>query len=703
MSYQVLARKWRPHRFEDMVGQEHVLSALTNALDNDRLHHAYMFTGTRGVGKTTIARILAKSLNCEKGVSSTPCGECATCRDIDAGRFFDLIEVDAASRTKVEQTRELLENVAYAPSARYKVYLIDEVHMFSDHSFNALLKTLEEPPPHVKFLLATTDPQKVPVTVLSRCLQFSLKRLPEKQISDYLAELMQRESIEADAAALKHLARAADGSMRDALSLLDQAIAHGEGVVRAASVEQMLGRPSPGRILDLVGTLADGDAPAAIQMVGEFADYSPDYRGLLGEILSVMHQLALTQNVPGAADVVGFDPARIAELARRMSPEDVQLFYQIGLTGRRDLPLAPDMREAFEMVILRMLAFRPVLPGSDVQHAAPAAPQTAQAPVSVPAAQPQPAAAPTPAAAAPAPTPAPAAPPAPAAAEAPPAAAESAPDSAAPEVPPGMPGDVAAQLASLRAKLSDDGGNKRKASQAAPAAAEKKTLENAPVAPQAAPERAATAVPPMPAPAAAAPVSAPEPPPLMSEYEPAVAPPPPSEEESAYAPPAGAQPDVEPAAPAAPQSAPEPEPESAAPAVAAGPASETLTRWTGMVAELGLQGIQQALVNNCQLISYDGQHLVLQLEREYESLMQPGTVRQLQESIDSWAGCAVALDITVAQGPLDTPYRAAQAAEQARLAEARQSIEQDPVVQRLCRDLDAVVQANSIRPVGDAQ
>ena len=360
MSYQVLARKWRPHRFEDMVGQEHVLRALTNALDKNRLHHAYLFTGTRGVGKTTIARILAKSLNCEIGVSANPCGECNTCQDIDAGRFFDLIEVDAASRTKVDQTRELLENVPYAPtSGRYKVYLIDEVHMFSDHSFNALLKTLEEPPEHVKFLLATTDPQKVPVTVLSRCLQFSLKRLPERQISTYLTEIMSRESMDAEANALLHIARAADGSMRDALSLLDQAIAFGEGRVLSSEVESMLGRPSPDRVLDLVAALGEGDANNVMQLVGVFAEYSPDYAGLLADVLSVLHQVALVQGVPGTQETVSFDTHRIHDLSVKLTPEDVHLFYQIGLIGRRDITLAPDMREGFEMTLLRMLAFRP--------------------------------------------------------------------------------------------------------------------------------------------------------------------------------------------------------------------------------------------------------------------------------------------------------------------------------------------------------
>ncbi|MEJ2347098.1 MAG: DNA polymerase III subunit gamma/tau [Gammaproteobacteria bacterium] len=363
MTYQVLARKWRPRNFAEMVGQEHVLRALINALDNDRLHHAFLFTGTRGVGKTTIARILAKSLNCEQGVSSTPCGECAACREIDEGRFVDLIEVDAASRTKVEDTRDLLENVQYAPTrGRYKVYLIDEVHMLSDHSFNALLKTLEEPPPHVKFLLATTDPQKLPVTILSRCLQFNLKRLPVKPIADYLAEVMRREQIEADVAALQAIARAADGSMRDALSLLDQAIAHGAGRVSVAEVQAMLGTIEQGHVQDLLRALADGDGQRVLELVDDLAERAPDFEGVLAELLSLLHRVALAQVVPEALDDSLGDRDAVLELAGRLTPEDVQLYYQIGLVGQRDLPLAPDPRSGLEMVLLRMLAFRPVAP-----------------------------------------------------------------------------------------------------------------------------------------------------------------------------------------------------------------------------------------------------------------------------------------------------------------------------------------------------
>ena len=360
MSYQVLARKWRPATFQEMVGQEHVLKALVNALDDDRLHHAYLFTGTRGVGKTSIARLFAKSLNCANGVSSSPCGECAPCQEISEGRFVDLIEVDAASRTKVEDTRELLENVQYAPThGRYKVYLIDEVHMLSTHSFNALLKTLEEPPPHVKFLLATTDPQKLPVTILSRCLQFNLKNMIPERIVDHLRHVLTQESISFEEPALWLLARSADGSMRDAMSLTDQAIAFGAGEINEADARAMLGTIDQRLVYRLLDSLVAQNAKDMLTTVSDLAQFSPDYNTVLGDLISLLHRIALGQVMPDAVDNGMGDRDQVLELARQLSAEDVQLYYQVALLGRKDLPYVPDAREGLEMVMLRMLAFRP--------------------------------------------------------------------------------------------------------------------------------------------------------------------------------------------------------------------------------------------------------------------------------------------------------------------------------------------------------
>ena len=360
MSYQVLARKWRPHTFEQVVGQHHVLTALTNALDQGRLHHAYLLSGTRGVGKTTIARILAKSLNCEQGISSHPCGVCDTCREIDQGNFVDLLEIDAASRTKVEDTRELLDNVQYRPArGRFKVYLIDEVHMLSRHSFNALLKTLEEPPPYVKFLLATTDPQKLPITILSRCLQFHLKSLDQTQIAKQLEWVLDQEGQPFEPRALLALAKAADGSMRDALSLTDQALAHGNGSVRLESVLAMLGTLDHRHLHQLLEAILRQDAPATMAKITEIATLGPDFDQLHAELEGLLHRIAMAQLLPASVQEQGADADSLLQLAKAMSPEEVQLCYQIVLGGRKDLPWAPDGRTALEMTCLRMLAFSP--------------------------------------------------------------------------------------------------------------------------------------------------------------------------------------------------------------------------------------------------------------------------------------------------------------------------------------------------------
>jgi DNA polymerase-3 subunit gamma/tau len=395
MSYLALARKWRPRNFGELAGQEHVMRALVNALETGRVHHAFLFTGTRGVGKTTIARILAKSLNCEIGMTATPCGVCSACREIDEGRFVDLIEVDAASRTKVDDTRELLDNVQYAPTrGRYKVYLIDEVHMLSTHSFNALLKTLEEPPPHVKFLLATTDPQKLPVTVLSRCLQFNLKRFPPGLIFNRLTEITNAENIPAEPEALRLVARAAQGSMRDALSLLDQVLAFGGSKLTAADTRTMLGTLDRTEVFAIIEAVAARDAKRALELVEQLDERAPEYREVLAELAAVLQKVALLQAVPTLQLDEADDIEAYQRLASALTPEDTQLFYQIAILARRDLELAPDARGGFEMALLRMIAFSVADPGASVRPtgAAPARPAASVPPK--PAATPAPSATP---------------------------------------------------------------------------------------------------------------------------------------------------------------------------------------------------------------------------------------------------------------------------------------------------------------------
>ena len=366
MTYQVLARKWRPRNFAALVGQEHVVRALTHALEQQRLHHAYLFTGTRGVGKTTLARILAKALNCETGITPTPCGKCAACLEIDAGRFVDLIEVDAATNTRVDEMRQLLDNAVYAPTrGRFKVYVIDEVHQLSAHAFNAMLKTLEEPPEHIKFILATTDPQKIPVTVLSRCLQFNLKQMPAAAITAHLERVLKEEGVPAEAPALRLVAHAARGSMRDALSLVDQAIAYSAGNLSEASVRAMLGTVDTGHLLESLEAIGRRDAGAVLAIADGMEARSLSFENALGELARILHRVALAQAASDAVPEDTPDRERILALARSLDPEDVQLYYQIALQGRQDLPLAPDEYAGFTMALMRMLAFAPVEPGAE--------------------------------------------------------------------------------------------------------------------------------------------------------------------------------------------------------------------------------------------------------------------------------------------------------------------------------------------------
>jgi DNA polymerase-3 subunit gamma/tau len=379
MSYQVLARKWRPRDFGSLVGQEHVVRALRHALEQKRLHHAYLFTGTRGVGKTTLARILAKCLNCETGITPQPCSTCSACVEIDGGRFVDLLEVDAATNTKVDEMRQLLETAQYAPTrGRFKVYVIDEVHMLSTSAFNAMLKTLEEPPEHMKFILATTDPQKIPVTVLSRCLQFNLKQMPPAAVVSHLERILEQEKVDFEAAALPLIARAAAGSMRDALSLLDQAIAHGGGKLAAHGVSDMLGAIDQSYLVRLVECVAAEDAAGAVAIADEMQARSLSFDAALADLASLLLRMALVQSVPDALEEFP-DRTRIETLAARLDPESIQLYYQIALQGREDLPLAPDEHAGFVMTVLRMLAFRPESPSERLAPAKPVAAKAAAA------------------------------------------------------------------------------------------------------------------------------------------------------------------------------------------------------------------------------------------------------------------------------------------------------------------------------------
>ena len=641
MSYQVLARKWRPRSFAEMVGQTHVLRALINALDHQRLHHAYLFTGTRGVGKTTIARIIAKCLNCEEGVSSTPCGVCSTCREIDEGRFVDLIEVDAASRTKVEDTRELLDNVQYAPTrGRYKVYLIDEVHMLSTHSFNALLKTLEEPPPHVKFLLATTDPQKLPVTILSRCLQFSLKSMPPERVVDHLKTVLSAEQIPFDDDALWQLGRAADGSMRDAMSLTDQAIAFGEGKVTADDVRSMLGTLDQGQVLNILRSVVRGNAAQALADVEHLAEFAPEWPTVLADFLTLLHRVALAQVVPGAVDNSQGDRDNILELARSLPAEDVQFYYQTGLVGRRDLPLAPDLRSGFEMVLLRMLAFRPA--GSAIQLQAPVATEgRSDAPIVA-------------------------------------------------EI------EAVAEVADASESYSSV------PEQVAPAEVETAVaVEEVVDVPWDDDSVAATAeVITPPKPEASLPELAPEP--VMAPVESVVSDD--AEDESDNdEPPPYSEADYLPADALAywdePSDAEKTTPAADLDFLSVAPATGLAAQWQQIYDGLQLGGLTGSIAANCTLVAVQEQQWTLHLDPDHSALFNPTQQSRLNDALQRYLGQDIQLLVEIKQPTQETPAQAAARARYERQKAAEASIQNDPCVQQLIERFGAQVRLDTIEPV----
>ncbi|MCQ4236213.1 DNA polymerase III subunit gamma/tau [Stutzerimonas stutzeri] len=665
MSYQVLARKWRPRSFREMVGQTHVLKALINALDNQRLHHAYLFTGTRGVGKTTIARIIAKCLNCETGVSSTPCGQCSVCREIDEGRFVDLIEVDAASRTKVEDTRELLDNVQYAPSrGRYKVYLIDEVHMLSSHSFNALLKTLEEPPPHVKFLLATTDPQKLPVTILSRCLQFSLKNMPPERVVEHLTHVLGVENVPFEEDALWLLGRAADGSMRDAMSLTDQAIAFGEGKVLAADVRAMLGTLDHGQVYGVLQALLEGDARALLEAVRHLAEQGPDWAGVLAEMLNVLHRVAIAQALPEAVDNGQGDRDRVLALAQALPAEDVQFYYQMGLIGRRDLPLAPDPRSGFEMVLLRMLAFRPADTGD--------APRTSlkNLGISPATADSKPAAVAGTAAPGVSPVSAPA-PVAPAAAVAPAPVVIASPAESVATVAPELPAVAT--------------------SPAAPAQEQAVPVIDVPWnEPPEVPPVAVEANAILPEPALDGPpdhVAA-----VVQVEEPDDDEPPLTDEDYF---------EVENQAEAYFEELQQDETDQqeVQPLPAVEPATGLAAEWLELYLKLGLSGLTGSIAANCTLISVEGDRWLMHLDPAQSALFNPTQQRRLNDALNQYHGRTLQLDIVLQKPEQETPAQAAQRRRAERQRAAEQSIHADPLVQQLMQQFAAVIREGTIEPV----
>ncbi|MEQ7329792.1 DNA polymerase III subunit gamma/tau [Xanthomonas campestris] len=650
MSYLVLARKWRPKRFAELVGQEHVVRALSNALDSGRVHHAFLFTGTRGVGKTTIARIFAKSLNCETGTSADPCGTCPACLDIDAGRYIDLLEIDAASNTGVDDVREVIENAQYMPSrGKFKVYLIDEVHMLSKAAFNALLKTLEEPPEHVKFLLATTDPQKLPVTVLSRCLQFNLKRLDEDQIQGQMTRILAAEEIESDPSAIVQLSKAADGSLRDGLSLLDQAIAYAGGALREDVVRTMLGTVDRTQVGAMLQALSDGDGAQLLKVVAALAEFSPDWSGVLEALAEALHRIQVQQLVPSVAFVGdGIDPTGFAAQLR---PEVVQLWYQMALNGRRDLYLAPSPRAGFEMAVLRMLAFRPAAAvpagSSDDGRGASAGSNTRGTATGVQAA---------PAAAAPAPAATSAK-----AADVSPAPLVSAPPvAAAPSPVVVLPTPAAEPAPSAPPARTDD----------TPPWA----VDDAPVRAQAAPQGATAEVP------AAVPLMAPE---------------------AAMAPPATVADDAAPAAMdamvhVAPPSAPAPVTPPAA-AFDDGHIADA-EQWLELVTRSGLNGPSRQLAANAAFIGHRDGVLRLALAPGFEYLNSERSIANLAQALAPELGNTPRIVIETGSADVETLHERANRQKGERQSAAETAFMNDPNVQQLIQQQGARVVPDSIRP-----
>ncbi len=638
MSYHVLARKWRPRTFRELVGQEHVLKALVNALDQDRLHHAYLFTGTRGVGKTTIARILAKCLNCETGVTSVPCDQCSACQEISSGHFVDLIEVDAASRTRVEDTRELLDNVQYAPSkGRFKVYLIDEVHMLSGHSFNALLKTLEEPPPHVKFLLATTDPQKLPVTILSRCLQFNLKNMSPERIVDHLTHILEREMIPCETSALWLLGRSADGSMRDALSLTDQAIAFGNGKLVEEDVRAMLGTIDQGQLYELLTHLSNSDGQQVLTTVAKMAEHAADFSAALGELISVLHRIAIAQVLPESVDNTFGDKEDILRLAQELPGEDVQLFYQTALLGRRDLPLAPEPRIGFEMVLLRMLAFRPEGVGE-----VPSKPLPTSANPSAPVAG---------------------------------EGHTESPKKPSTEAAPSRAADIAEVLH--------------------PAAKKPPVLQPADNTPTSKPEPTTQRVPEEPPPIMEESPAVTHDPEDLAKYM-AQERPAPAVKQEVKVERAPAEPPKA-AVPPPTQPTQKVTPKVQAPTVK----WEGLNadNWADLVDELALAGVIKNTAMNCVLQQREGSHLQLLLDENNSTLYDDGHGQRLQEVLMEHFGCELSVTIELGVVSTETPAARAERRQAERQAEAEAELARDPLLQDIINQFGATLNKDSIRPI----